>query len=564
MRVLLLTPNYIPELTRRHPPPPMPMPVAPGLCTAFVRSSVTLTPLVRPLVTTSAVPTSRSAAVSRSTGDGLGMVMGGRMFLGLMAHSRDHLAHSRGALSSLALARESVAYGGEFKGLPSTAYRDFSRSLLGARSFVSRTPCTRHDDHSNHVESSSEQARNHDADAVSQQPVLRYHVPISAYYVGREVDFSALARDYGAYPHRVDADSLIVHLGVGEVQGKAKSGPALAALKEFWTASRPQHGRLAAAAKAKAAAAAAAAAGPTETRAAFGASATASAEPFEEIAADGEDRLHAEDYMPPTAAFAVVYDFGGLVLFNVTPEDHAKHITLARKHAAVNPRDLARRPGLRESVASAAALATTGAPPAGSQLSGMRAPAVDVGALCSDSFGVVVSPTMENWCEFGEYGELTLQRLDAHNVSVIASVLAQSVALDHYANRVDGMLEEFKFLNHEMERTGSFTMRRERLFQIVATVNSVLADVITRLGVLERSDTAWKFANYERVWSGMRDDFEINARFDALNTKMSLIQDNVKYFLEVLQNRKSDTLEWIIIVLISAEICVSLFDIFTR
>ena len=237
MHVLLLTPNYIPELTRRHPPPPMPMPVAPGLCTAFVRSSVTLTPLVRPLVTTSAVPTSRSAAVSRSTGDGLGMVMGGRMFLGLMAHSRDHLAHSRGALSSLALARESVAYGGEFKGLPSTAYRDFSRSLLGARSFVSRTPCTRHDDHSNHVESSSEQARNHDADAVSQQPVLRYHVPISAYYVGREVDFSALARDYGAYPHRVDADSLIVHLGVGEVQGKAKSGPALAALKEFWTAS---------------------------------------------------------------------------------------------------------------------------------------------------------------------------------------------------------------------------------------------------------------------------------------------------------------------------------------
>ena len=37
---------------------------------------------------------------------------------------------------------------------------------------------------------------------------------------------------------------------------------------------------------------------------------------------------------------------------------------------------------------------------------------------------------------------------------------------------------------------------------------------------------------------------------------MELMQNNVKYFLEVLQNRKSDTLEWIIIALISIEIVV--------
>lgn len=38
----------------------------------------------------------------------------------------------------------------------------------------------------------------------------------------------------------------------------------------------------------------------------------------------------------------------------------------------------------------------------------------------------------------------------------------------------------------------------------------------------------------------------------------------MKFFLEIQQNQKSDTLEWIIILLITGEICVSLYDIFTR
>ena len=35
----------------------------------------------------------------------------------------------------------------------------------------------------------------------------------------------------------------------------------------------------------------------------------------------------------------------------------------------------------------------------------------------------------------------------------------------------------------------------------------------------------------------------------------------VQYFLEILQNRKSDALEWVIILLIACEICLSLVDL---
>lgn len=49
------------------------------------------------------------------------------------------------------------------------------------------------------------------------------------------------------------------------------------------------------------------------------------------------------------------------------------------------------------------------------------------------------------------------------------------------------MVNTFSELNRGMENTGTFTMTRKSLFQLVAAANTTLADVILRLGLLERS-----------------------------------------------------------------------------
>uniref|UniRef100_A0A453FKN2 DUF155 domain-containing protein n=1 Tax=Aegilops tauschii subsp. strangulata TaxID=200361 RepID=A0A453FKN2_AEGTS len=52
--------------------------------------------------------------------------------------------------------------------------------------------------------------------------------------------------------------------------------------------------------------------------------------------------------------------------------------------------------------------------------------------------------------------------------------------------RVDDMVEEFTEINRIMEKTGDFTMKRKKLFQLVGKANSNLADVIIRLGLFDR------------------------------------------------------------------------------
>ncbi|KAL0358705.1 UNVERIFIED_CONTAM: Sporulation protein RMD1 [Sesamum angustifolium] len=123
------------------------------------------------------------------------------------------------------------------------------------------------------------------------------------------------------------------------------------------------------------------------------------------------------------------------------------------------------------------------------------------------------------------------------------------------------MVGEFTDINREMEKTGTFTMERKKLFQLVGKANSNLADVILKLGLFERSDIAWKDAKYAQIWEYLRDEFELTQRFASLDFKLKFVEHNIRFLQEILQNRKSDFLEWLIIILIGAEILISVYDI---
>lgn len=50
---------------------------------------------------------------------------------------------------------------------------------------------------------------------------------------------------------------------------------------------------------------------------------------------------------------------------------------------------------------------------------------------------------------------------------------------------------------------GKFTAtQKKELFQLVARNNTVRTDVISKLGILERQEAAWKDPDYNVVWEG--------------------------------------------------------------
>lgn len=93
-----------------------------------------------------------------------------------------------------------------------------------------------------------------------------------------------------------------------------------------------------------------------------------------------------------------------------------------------------------------------------------------------------------------------VQKLDMNSTAVISNIMAQSVALDSYSDIVDELLARFTAVNSSVTKTGNFTnMEKESLFRIVSQNNSVFIDLASKIGVKDRSDTAWKFSQYDHV-----------------------------------------------------------------
>lgn len=217
--------------------------------------------------------------------------------------------------------------------------------------------------------------------------------------------------------------------------------------------------------------------------------------------------------------YMVVFQYGSIVLFNVRDHEVDGYLKIVEKHAS----------GL---------------------LPEMR----------KDEYEVREKETLNTWMQ-GGLDFIMLQYLNIDGIRTIGSVLGQSIALDYYVRQVDGMVAEFTDINRGMEKTGTFTMERKKLFQLVGKANSNLADVILKLGLFERSDIAWKNAKYAQIWEYLRDEFELTQRFASLDFKLKFVEHNIRFLQEILQNRKSDFLEWLIIVLIAAEILISVWDI---
>ncbi|KAI9082840.1 hypothetical protein K1719_035170 [Acacia pycnantha] len=217
--------------------------------------------------------------------------------------------------------------------------------------------------------------------------------------------------------------------------------------------------------------------------------------------------------------FMVVFQYGSIVLFNVPENEVDGYLKIVERHAS----------GL---------------------LPEMR----------KDEYEVREKPALSTWMQ-GGLDYITLQYLNIDGIRTIGSVLGQSIALDYYGRQVDGMVAEFTDINREMEMTGKFKMQRKKLFQLVGKANSNLADVILKLGLFERSDIAWKDAKYAQIWEYLRDEFELTQRFASLDFKLKFVEHNIRFLQEILQNRKSDFLEWLIIALIGVEILLSLYNI---
>jgi uncharacterized Rmd1/YagE family protein len=101
-----------------------------------------------------------------------------------------------------------------------------------------------------------------------------------------------------------------------------------------------------------------------------------------------------------------------------------------------------------------------------------------------------------------------VQELDMNGVAVIANIMAQTVALDKYADTVDDLLTNFAKINSHVTKSGSFNGNdKSDLFKTVAQNNAIFIDMISKIRIYDRSDIAWNLTKYETIHYGLKEEF---------------------------------------------------------
>ncbi len=158
-----------------------------------------------------------------------------------------------------------------------------------------------------------------------------------------------------------------------------------------------------------------------------------------------------------------------------------------------------------------------------------------------------------------DYTSLIVPELNADVVRVIMLNTAQSVALETYEALGDNILEGTKRFAQELERAGKVKISPKNLLRFIGRTINVKNSIIDNLYVFNSPDVVWESEYLSKLDHGLREMFDINTRFRALDYELRVVQDNLELFTDLLQNRESTRLEWIVIGLIFVEVLNLIF-----
>lgn len=176
-------------------------------------------------------------------------------------------------------------------------------------------------------------------------------------------------------------------------------------------------------------------------------------------------------------------------------------------------------------------------------------------AWLRDEFQVRVDPGKENAFEFAE---AVVGKLDEMVIRVAMLNLAQSVALDHYHSISEDLLTQVKGFTHQLERTGKLKISRNNMHRFLGKALNTQNDIAENIYIFDAPDLAWENEYLDTLHRGLIKHFDLKVRFSEIEYTLRIIDKNLTVFREIIHQRESNLLEFIIILLILVEV----FDLF--
>ncbi|TVY68958.1 Sporulation protein RMD1 [Lachnellula suecica] len=143
----------------------------------------------------------------------------------------------------------------------------------------------------------------------------------------------------------------------------------------------------------------------------------------------------------------------------------------------------------------------------------------------------------------------------------ISHALAQSVKTSLFEAMVDSTIEKNKDIPEEIAQTGTISYSRTEINQQIGELFNLRINIHLNGSILDTPELFWVEPQLEPVYQAVRSYLEMDQRVGLLNGRLDVIADLLAVLKDQLSHGHGEKLEWIVIVLIAAEILVAAVNI---
>jgi uncharacterized Rmd1/YagE family protein len=155
--------------------------------------------------------------------------------------------------------------------------------------------------------------------------------------------------------------------------------------------------------------------------------------------------------------------------------------------------------------------------------------------------------------------ELYIKEFNRDIALVISVVLCRSVSLEYYESLVSDTFAQFEESVASLAAIGKMQKDEKTLTKQVGLAISVEQELAYNLSAFDEPDIVWGGSKrIDELYIRLKREFDLEDRIRAIQQKVSIISRSSTFVISRLEAKRSRMLEWIIILLIAAEIILVL------
>jgi uncharacterized Rmd1/YagE family protein len=155
-------------------------------------------------------------------------------------------------------------------------------------------------------------------------------------------------------------------------------------------------------------------------------------------------------------------------------------------------------------------------------------------------------------------GPIGVKEMSLERLLLVAYALADSVVLAYDEREVAAVFDRIEPFARELADKGRTPGGRRAILQHIGNALLVQHRLSGRVAVGEDPDVLWDRPDLERLYSRLKDEYELAERVEGLNNKIAVIAETARALADLMDSERGLRLELMIVLLIVFEIVITL------